>query len=341
MAYSEVPRPELKPADTGKFVYVPRIELNQDGTVTFFVNIGGFRVGMPVEISGYATQTNGATATFRSVQPMPPESASREGAIVVVKGVPVIGPGFMAQDPIMVVATQAADAWITKLDLETSGQVLSQAIMMAKQQYASISAMAAWNSDGTTNHSMLASTASSGSSAGEPSVVSAAGDQESPVPVLSDSVRRARGSKVPSWVAGLTQDISRNKASLISAETRSERDWAVREQIEHQLFLAEETLRLFVQRNWLVRLISAGAVYEEVLAMVQVTSEDLLLIEDDALVQARLPNLHAGIKAYLGASDPRFDNYTGLIDRLSRENGSSSGEGNIQGRAAESTAAES
>ena len=53
------------------FSEVPRIELSQDGTVTFYVNVGGFRVGTPVEMSGYATQDNGAIATFQDVQLMP------------------------------------------------------------------------------------------------------------------------------------------------------------------------------------------------------------------------------------------------------------------------------
>ena len=108
---------------------VPRIELNQDGTVTFFVNIGGFRVGTPVEISGYASQTNGSTATFRDVVPMP-EGDPVAGVIVVVKGVPVIG-AFTAEDPIMVVA-QAADVWITTLDQDTGNMELSPEIKAAK-----------------------------------------------------------------------------------------------------------------------------------------------------------------------------------------------------------------
>lgn len=140
---------------------VPRIELNQDGTVTFFVNIGGFRVGTPVEISGYASQTNGATATFRYVQPMP-ESDPVEGAIVVVKGVPVIGGTFTAQDPITVIA-QAADVWITTLNQDT-GDRLSPAIVAAKALSAQINPRAAWDSDETTYHSMYASTAPSGAS---------------------------------------------------------------------------------------------------------------------------------------------------------------------------------
>ena len=140
---------------------VPRIELNKDGTVTFFVNIGGFRVGTPVEISGYASQTNGATATFRYVQPMP-ESDPVEGAIVVAKGVPVIGGTFTVQDPIMVVA-QAADVWITTLN-QSTGQKLSQAIMDAKALYAQTDPSAAWDEDETKYHSVFASPAPSGAS---------------------------------------------------------------------------------------------------------------------------------------------------------------------------------
>jgi hypothetical protein len=145
------------------FSEVPRIEVNRDGTVAFFVNIGGFRQGTPVEISGYANQTNGATATFHDVKLMPPESAPGEGAIVVVKGVPVIGSAFTAQDPIMVVA-RAADVWITRLNEAAGDQELSQAIMDAKALYAQTDESGAWNSDGTTYHSMYASMAPSGAS---------------------------------------------------------------------------------------------------------------------------------------------------------------------------------
>lgn len=51
---------------------VPRIELNQDGTINLLVNVSGFDPGTPIEISGQATQDNGAVATFYSVQKMPP-----------------------------------------------------------------------------------------------------------------------------------------------------------------------------------------------------------------------------------------------------------------------------
>jgi hypothetical protein len=137
------------------FSEVPRIELNQDGTATFFVNIGGFRVGTPVEISGYASQANGATATFRWVQPMP-EGDPEQGVIVVVKSVPVIGT-FMAADPITVIAS-AADVWITTLSQGTGNQ-LSPAVVAAMTLSGQVNPRASWNSDETTYHSMYASTA--------------------------------------------------------------------------------------------------------------------------------------------------------------------------------------
>jgi hypothetical protein len=130
---------------------VPRIELNGDGTVTLYVRVSGFDEGTPVEISGQATQTSGAMATFRDVQVMPVNSG--QGAIMVVRSVPVIGPnGFKAADPIIAVA-QAADIWLTKLDPDTEAKVLSEEIMGAKQISAQINIQAAWNSDEKTYHS--------------------------------------------------------------------------------------------------------------------------------------------------------------------------------------------
>jgi hypothetical protein len=133
------------------FNEVSRIELNQDGTVTLFVNVGGFQVGTPVEISGHALQTNGVVATFRAVELMP-AGAPEEGVIMVVRGVPAIGSTFTADEPIMVVA-QVADVWITKLNLDTGDTKLSQGIMEAKQISGQVNARAAWNSDEQTYHS--------------------------------------------------------------------------------------------------------------------------------------------------------------------------------------------
>src|SRR6516225_10071000 len=46
---------------------VSRVELNHDDTINLVVNVYGFDAGTPIEISGQATQTNGAVATFYSV----------------------------------------------------------------------------------------------------------------------------------------------------------------------------------------------------------------------------------------------------------------------------------
>jgi len=132
---------------------VPRIELNRDGTVTLFVNVGGFEAGTPVEISGYATQTNGGVATFRDVQLMQ-DDYTQEGVIMVVRGVPVIGSPFKADEPVMVVA-QAADAWITKLPMDTGEKPLSEAMEAAKARTGQVNIRTAWNSDEKTYHSLF------------------------------------------------------------------------------------------------------------------------------------------------------------------------------------------
>ena len=134
------------------FSEVPRIELSQDGTVTLFVNVGGFRVGTPVEISGYATQANGAIATFQDVQLMP-SGDPVEGVILVVKGVPVIGSTFSPQEPITVVA-RATDAWITRLDLDLGEKALPNAIKAAKARSGQVNIQSAWKSDEDSYHSI-------------------------------------------------------------------------------------------------------------------------------------------------------------------------------------------
>jgi hypothetical protein len=134
------------------FSEVPRIELSRDGTVTLFVSVGGFRVGTPVEISGYATQANGAIATFQSVQLMP-SGDPVEGVILLVSGVPVVGSTFTADEPITVVA-RAADAWITTLALDTAEKALPPEIEAAKARSGQVNIRAAWRSDEKNYHSV-------------------------------------------------------------------------------------------------------------------------------------------------------------------------------------------
>jgi hypothetical protein len=97
---------------------VPRIELNQDDTINLVVNVYGFDAGTPIEISGQATQNNGAVATFYSLQNMP-ASKEEDSAVLRVESVPAVPPNkFVAGFPITVVL-RVAEAWITTLEADT------------------------------------------------------------------------------------------------------------------------------------------------------------------------------------------------------------------------------
>jgi hypothetical protein len=101
---------------------VPRIELNPDDTISLEVQVYGFDVGTPVEISGQATQENGAVAAFYSVQEMPPHSG--ESAALWVKSIRAVSPKeFTADFPITVVA-RATEAWITTLEPDAGSGAL-------------------------------------------------------------------------------------------------------------------------------------------------------------------------------------------------------------------------
>ena len=94
---------------------VPKIQLKND-TITLEVELDGFDEGTPVEISGQATQDNGAVATFYSVQEMPATSGGE--ATVTVES--AVEPNtFDADSPVTVVA-RAAAVWINTLDPDTS-----------------------------------------------------------------------------------------------------------------------------------------------------------------------------------------------------------------------------
>jgi hypothetical protein len=93
--------------------WVTAIQLNDDNTLTLHVRVDGFEPNIPVEISGDVTQSNGAIATFHSIQSMP--STAGAAADMDVTGVQAAaGTGFSSVLPFTVVA-RAADVWITKL----------------------------------------------------------------------------------------------------------------------------------------------------------------------------------------------------------------------------------
>lgn len=94
---------------------VNNIRLNQDNTISLDVSVDGFEPDTPIEISGQATQTNGAVATFYDVQTVPSPNSDKQ-MIVTVKSVSVASKNaFVATDPISVVA-RAAEVWLTTLD---------------------------------------------------------------------------------------------------------------------------------------------------------------------------------------------------------------------------------
>jgi len=93
--------------------WVTAIELTEDNTLTLHVRVDGFEPNIPVEISGYVTQSNGAIATFHSIQSMP----STAGAVAdmdVMNVQAAEGTAFSPVFPFTVVA-RAADVWVTKL----------------------------------------------------------------------------------------------------------------------------------------------------------------------------------------------------------------------------------
>jgi hypothetical protein len=90
---------------------VPEIELRDDDSIAITVEVFGFEAGTPVEISGHATQPNGAIATFYDIQNLPPASQGG-GSFVTVIAIP--SPMFVAGEIITVVG-RAAKIWGTVL----------------------------------------------------------------------------------------------------------------------------------------------------------------------------------------------------------------------------------
>jgi hypothetical protein len=96
---------------------VPRITLNKDHSITLYVTIFDFEEDTPVEISGQATQANGAVASFYRVLQMPDSDAN--GATLEIPSVTAVPPNnFAAGFPITVVA-RATAAWITTLEADS------------------------------------------------------------------------------------------------------------------------------------------------------------------------------------------------------------------------------
>lgn len=95
---------------------VPSIHLNQDGTIDIQVDVYDFDAGTPIEISGQATQDNGAIASFYSVQDVPAHDDG-QNATIWLRSVPVDAKEF---DPgiDVTITVKAGLAWVVQLDAQ-------------------------------------------------------------------------------------------------------------------------------------------------------------------------------------------------------------------------------
>ena len=93
---------------------VPRIELKADGSINIKVSVYGFDAGTPVQLSGQATQINGAVATFYEVQTTPGHDG--DTVDLWVKSVAPVPPKKFDPGFPITVAVQATENWITTLD---------------------------------------------------------------------------------------------------------------------------------------------------------------------------------------------------------------------------------
>lgn len=93
---------------------VNNIRLNADNTISLDVSVDGFDADSPIEISGDVTQANGAVATFYKVGTVPKPISGQETVVTVESVQASSKTGFVATDPITVVA-RAAEVWITML----------------------------------------------------------------------------------------------------------------------------------------------------------------------------------------------------------------------------------
>jgi hypothetical protein len=97
---------------------VVEIELRDNGSFAFTVEVFGFEPGTNVEISGSAIQANGAIATFYHIQSLPPAEPGG-GSFVTVTASP--STDFVPGEAITV-AGRAAKIWDTVLSADPGDQ---------------------------------------------------------------------------------------------------------------------------------------------------------------------------------------------------------------------------
>jgi hypothetical protein len=97
---------------------VTKIEIRSDGTLVLSIEVFGFEAGELIEISGSATQVNGAIATFYDLQNLPAPGPGG-GSVMTATATPETA--FAAADVITVVG-RATKIWGTVLYAATDEQ---------------------------------------------------------------------------------------------------------------------------------------------------------------------------------------------------------------------------
>lgn len=93
---------------------VLEIELRDDGRLALTVEVFGFKAGTLVEVSGSATQVNGAMATFYDIQVLPPAGPDG-GSFMRMTTLPTTE---FAAGEVITVAGRAAKIWGTVLQAD-------------------------------------------------------------------------------------------------------------------------------------------------------------------------------------------------------------------------------
>ena len=99
------------------FPWVTDVTFNNN-QIVLTVKIEGFETGERIELSGYATQENGAFAVFSTLQVVPPPTPDQKITMYVTA---LSSLNFQTGSPVTVVF-RAARVWVTVLEESGNGQ---------------------------------------------------------------------------------------------------------------------------------------------------------------------------------------------------------------------------
>jgi hypothetical protein len=115
-----------------------------------------------------------------------------------------------------------------------------------------------------------------------------------------------------SWPAGLRVEMTRIRTAICATGSEDPIARSVRASLDY----AESLLRAHGSAPWFLRVGRGGRTYEAALAVVQQAAQDALLVVGEATVLAAVAEIRAAVRATFPPSDPRFDAYVQLCDRL-------------------------